>query len=345
MRSPGAITIIDRAVASGRAKLARMKEAVVLGSRESSVRSIVRLAVPPHPEPISAAPIRAGHDLIRCQRYTEPTVNGTLDFARLLWLGIGRVRADAHRVLHPPKSEGPVGREQHIVLQVSGSSLLEQSGRTWELPAGYWTVLGSQPYAIVTAAPSERVVLLVGQKHFAQSLSRAHAEGGIYSTARGWGRFLLLFVTHLLDELPHLPTAHAGGLAEHFTLTLQQALRQQLCPDFGPQADVPREQILQYVSRHLRDPELTVARIAAALHWSRRKVNRAFASGGETLLEYIRRRRLEGVCQDLLDPALRRQSLSQIALSWGFRDYPPFCRHFRAHFGMSPQAMRRRAQP
>jgi AraC-like DNA-binding protein len=338
--------MIHRAVACfrGHAKPARTKRAVVLGSRESSVRTIVRLAVPPQPEPSSAEPIRAGQ-LIRCQRYTEPAVNGTLDFARLLWLGIGRVRAGPHRAPHCLQSDSPAGREHHILLQVSGKSLLEQSGRTWELPAGYWTVLGSQPYAIATTAPSERIVLLIGQKHFAQSLSRAHAEGGVYSAARGWGRFLLLFLTHLVDELPHLPSTYAGGLAEHFTLMLQQALRHRLCPDSAQQADLPREQILQHVSRHLRDPGLTVASISTALHWSRRKVNRAFASGGETLLEYIRRRRLEGVCQDLLDPALRRRPLNQIALSWGFRDYPPFCRYFRAQFGMSPQAMRRQAQP
>jgi AraC-like DNA-binding protein len=272
-------------------------------------------------------------------------VNGTLDFARLLWLGIGRVRAGAHRVLHSPQPDAPVGREHHILLQVSGKSLLEQSGRTWELPAGYWTVLGSQPYAIATAAQSERIVLLVGQKHFTQNLSRAHAQGGVYSAGSGWGRFLLLFVTHLLDELPNLPITYAGGLTEHFTLMLQQALRQQLRPDSDPEADLPRERILQYLQRHLRDPGLNVASISAALHWSRRKVNRVFANGDETLLEYIRRRRLEGVCQDLLDPTLRRRPLNQIALSWGFRDYPPFCRYFRAHFGMSPQVMRNKAHP
>jgi AraC-like DNA-binding protein len=316
---------------------------VVRDSREAPVRTVVRLAVPP-PESSSAEPTRAGHDLIRYKQYTEPTVNGTLDFARLLWFGIGRVRADAHRVFQTSQNKATTEREQHIVLQVSGHSLLEQNGRLWELPAEHWTVLGSDPYAIETHAPSERIVLVVGQKHLAQILNRTHGEPRAYSAATSWGRWLLLLTTQLSNELPKMSGASVGGVAEHLALLLQHALRHEFYPNAGRQEDSPREQVLHYVDQHLRDPDLTVVRIAKAMHWSRRKVTRIFGNGGEHLLKYIRRRRLEGVCQDLLDPELRRQPMSQIALSWGFRDYPPFCRHFRAQFGMTPQEMRRKGQ-
>ncbi|HEY6927609.1 MAG TPA: helix-turn-helix domain-containing protein [Steroidobacteraceae bacterium] len=314
---------------------------MVIKGGGNSVRTAMRLAVPP-PESASAKQ-SGGRDIIRYERYSEPMVNGTLDFARLLWLGIGRVRADAHRVFHRPEPAGAAAPEQHVMLQVSGRSLLEQSGCTLELPAVCWTAPGSQPYAVVSDVPSERIVLLIDQKHLSQKLRRPHGVGGVHSAATGWGRLLLSCATHLSDELPHVPSGNAGSLAELFTLLLRQALRQEFCGNDEVHADDSREQVLRYVRPHLRDPKLTVGRVAEALGWSPRKVNRVFARGDETLSEYIRWRRLEGVYRDLHDPAQRSEPLHQIVLSWGFRDYPSFCRAFRVYFGITPKAMRRQA--
>jgi AraC-like DNA-binding protein len=56
----------------------------------------------------------------------------------------------------------------------------------------------------------------------------------------------------------------------------------------------------------------------------------------ETVPDWIRRRRLERCRHDLLDPAMRGQSIGAIAARWGFRDPAHFSRAFRAAYGMTP---------
>lgn len=75
------------------------------------------------------------------------------------------------------------------------------------------------------------------------------------------------------------------------------------------------------------------ARLSAS-HFSR-----AFkATFGVTVLDYIRRRRVERAQQMMLSAP---QPLSRIALSCGFADQSHYCRVFRAVVGLSPNAWRR----
>jgi AraC-like DNA-binding protein len=60
-------------------------------------------------------------------------------------------------------------------------------------------------------------------------------------------------------------------------------------------------------------------------------------------MEHVYRERLEGIRRDLLDPTLEAHALSDIARSWGFRNYTHFSDRFRAQFGVPPAAFRRRA--
>jgi AraC family transcriptional regulator len=71
-------------------------------------------------------------------------------------------------------------------------------------------------------------------------------------------------------------------------------------------------------------------------------VSRAFRKAhGETIGEYVRRRRVEQAARSLADPSL---SLADIAAAAGFSDQAHFTRVFRQHFGVSPGARRREMQ-
>jgi AraC-like DNA-binding protein len=104
-----------------------------------------------------------------------------------------------------------------------------------------------------------------------------------------------------------------------------------------------REQVRKYVTRHLRDPQLTVGGIAAQFEYSRRTLARLFADEGETLSQSINRQRLEGAREEIMNPLLWDRLLVEIALSWGFSDYAYFSRGFRARFGLTPIMARRGA--
>jgi AraC-like DNA-binding protein len=108
------------------------------------------------------------------------------------------------------------------------------------------------------------------------------------------------------------------------------------------QSDLRHETVYRYIATHLRDPHLTVERIAAALGWSRRTLARVFVPHGQTVMDYVYHQRLEGARRDLLNPMLEARSLVDIARSWGFVNYSHFADRFRDHFGVTATTVRRR---
>lgn len=84
----------------------------------------------------------------------------------------------------------------------------------------------------------------------------------------------------------------------------------------------------------LTDPDLTPALLARHLKVSLRTLHRAFASTGEPVAAYIRRRRLEQARRALLSPS--HPTVSEIAARWQFADSSHFIRMFRRYYGQTP---------
>ena len=108
-------------------------------------------------------------------------------------------------------------------------------------------------------------------------------------------------------------------------------------------SDPDRELVLDYVRSHLRDPDLCHASVAAAHHMSPRSLNRLFEGEVRSVTETIRSLRLDAIRAELLDPRWRRNPVIVVASRWGFREQAHFTRAFKAEFGNTPAAMRRRA--
>jgi AraC family transcriptional regulator len=97
--------------------------------------------------------------------------------------------------------------------------------------------------------------------------------------------------------------------------------------------------VLEYVDRHLDRP-LDLAELAAVAHFSAFHFHRLFAAWmGETLGEYLRRRRLEVAAQRLL--AQPKVPVLDIALAVGFGSGEAFARAFRSRFGCTASEWRR----
>ncbi len=108
-------------------------------------------------------------------------------------------------------------------------------------------------------------------------------------------------------------------------------------------ADTLPAQINAYIDRHLRDPGLRPAAIAAAHNISLRQLYRLIQPPQTTIEQWIVTRRLTGARADLARPQERRRSITDIARSWGFRDPSHFARRFRATYGLTPREWRRLA--
>jgi AraC family transcriptional regulator len=96
--------------------------------------------------------------------------------------------------------------------------------------------------------------------------------------------------------------------------------------------------VLEHVDRHL-DEQLELEDLARVAHFSSFHFHRLFTAWfGETLGEYVRRRRLEVAALRLV--AQPRLSVTQVALSVGFGSTEAFARAFKNRFGSTPTAWR-----
>ena len=111
------------------------------------------------------------------------------------------------------------------------------------------------------------------------------------------------------------------------------------------QLEAFKDRIRDFIGQHLRDPLLSIDRIAQALNCSKRHLHNAFADEEDSLAHYILRRRLQACMRDLNNPALAPRTITDIALSWGFNNSAHFSRVFREHTGLSSRAFREAACP
>jgi AraC-like DNA-binding protein len=107
----------------------------------------------------------------------------------------------------------------------------------------------------------------------------------------------------------------------------------------GPMRATLRERAKVYIGRHIREADLSVDKIAAALNCSKRYLHLVFNAGDETVSEYVWRQRLEGCRAELSNPAFR-MTLTQIAYAWGFNSSAHFSRAFKERYGVPPSAHR-----
>jgi AraC family transcriptional regulator len=96
--------------------------------------------------------------------------------------------------------------------------------------------------------------------------------------------------------------------------------------------------VIEHVDRHL-DEALDLDHLAGVANFSAFHFHRLFSAWmGETLGDYVRRRRLEiGALRLATQPST---TVLRVALSVGFNSAEAFTRAFRAHFGTSPSAWR-----
>ena len=145
-------------------------------------------------------------------------------------------------------------------------------------------------------------------------------------------------VAHLLGAAgepdavdPHGAAHYLVGLAE---LLVRSALRAE------PRRDATRyREAIDYVNRHLADPDLSAERIAEELFISRRRLYQLF-DDGDGISGRIRRMRIERAKQLLADPTRTSYGIGELARQCGFVNSAHFSRTFRRIVGQTPKQYR-----
>lgn len=91
-----------------------------------------------------------------------------------------------------------------------------------------------------------------------------------------------------------------------------------------------------FVDTNLGEESLSQDMVARAVGVSARHLNRSFAAAGETVAEYIMRRRLEVAAAQLRDPRSVAVPIGELAHRCGFVSQSHFTRLFKRRFGVTP---------
>ena len=275
--------------------------------------------------------------------YGDPTVDGLLEIAEVAWLQVARITAGRHRIVHEPVQTATPSVA--VALQVKGTSVIEQQGRTASLVAGHWSMCNSsKSYTLLSPVESQRLVLLIPSNRLERSINLNAMTARVFSGTSGVSRLAFGAAGWLLEEFASLNMVRADDLAESLcrliTLAIYERTRD-LPPETGQRTLANR--IRDYVAQHLHDPELSLDTIARDLNASKRSLHRAMSDIDDSIHNLIWHARLERCRDDLRNPAKSQQSIASIAQSWGFKNSTHFSRAFRTRFGMSARQARRAA--
>ncbi|MFC5802317.1 helix-turn-helix domain-containing protein [Streptomyces formicae] len=221
-----------------------------------------------------------------------------------------------------------------------GDLLCYDTSRPWrgwagEHPLAVEGVMAQVPRAL-PALPANRVDRLLPLRVPATSGMAALFSCYLRQLVAGAAAYREADGTHLANATVELLTA----LLLHHLHHLDDAGT--TAPD-GTHRHALLLQIKAFVRRHLGEPRLDPAAIAAAHHLSVRSLHRLFGEQGTTVAGWIRARRLEHCHRDLADPLLRDVPIHAISTRWGLADPAHFSRVFRAAYGTSPSEYRRLA--
>jgi len=95
-----------------------------------------------------------------------------------------------------------------------------------------------------------------------------------------------------------------------------------------------------FIRSNIGCPELDRNMVSKEMGMSVRRLNDIFSKQHESISAFIRRLRLEGVAENLIDSRFERYSISEIAYRYGFSNMQNFSTLFRGKFGQSPREYR-----
>lgn len=148
---------------------------------------------------------------------------------------------------------------------------------------------------------------------------------------------------NLAENMDLLRGPHASKLVRSALDMLVSVLSAEVVEPAGAHAgDLLVQQATAYIADHLADPELSPGSIARALYVSVRQLHSRFAAQHLTVAAHIRAVRLAAIRAELADPAHRDDTVHTISARHGLTDPAHVSKAFKAEYGESPTAYRRR---
>ena len=271
------------------------------------------------------------------------SLEGRVDYTTVSRLKLCQIEVSQHRIAHP-LSGGHAEPHPYVkvLFQTYGMSYFEQNGRRIELMPGDCLAYDvSCPHMITSPAYTRHEVVIVPTELLQERGFNSAKMPACKLTARtGPGRIVQEFMHAAFVEAPKLSPHVAIGVADTLLDLVLLPLR-----EFGAAGDrgspaAMHARAQAYIREHLRDPNLSIDQISAALGCTKRYLHMIFSDSGMTVSDYIWHARLQH-CRQELEQAQGRKTITDVAFSWGFSSSSHFSRVFRKYFGIVPSSILR----
>jgi AraC-like DNA-binding protein len=279
------------------------------------------------------------------------------EFGARLWgyelgpLSLFRIAAAPNTMMRSSRAIAACDPEcLHLSVVLRGRINAAQEGRTGEARAGdmisYET---SHPVIFRADEPYESLVVRVPRQLLGPQEAEISGRTAVgIRGAEGFPRAAVAFFRGLAGGLEDgTISASAAPNTIECVLDLIRGLYQAPSQAQEPARLRSRAEILlnvqAYIEANLGDPGLDPEDIARASFISTRYLHKLFEGEGTSVCRWIRATRLERCRRDLIDPALRDQTILEISSRWGLPGPQHFSRLFRSAYGCSASELRREA--
>jgi AraC family transcriptional regulator, positive regulator of tynA and feaB len=268
------------------------------------------------------------------------SLEGIVNYTTVSRLKLCQIEVSQHRIAHPASrasaNEHPYVK---ILFQKYGISHFEQDGRRFELMPGDCLAYDvSCPHTITSPSLTRHEVVIIPTELLQErGFHTTRLPACKISARNGSGRIAHDFMHAAFDEAQRLSPHTALGVAETLIDLLLLPLREAgaAYDRGGPVALYERAQA--FIHEHLRDPDLSIDQISAALGCTKRYLHMLFSDRGTTVSDYIWHTRLQNCRQEL--EANGGKTITDVAFSWGFSSSSHFSRVFRNYFGIAPSSI------
>ena len=259
-------------------------------------------------------------------------------------VGMTKIEAQRHRVRRTSASMASHSTDfLKIVAPWQGEARICQNGREAVARSGQWLIYDTtQEYEVLNPEWCEHLIITLPKSRF-EDHGRAidGLMGGYVGGSEGVSRIALDMMRGTFAEC----RAMGQGLAQHVTDSMLQLVQLSLLDACGRAASLSTSELLlgrikAYVRQHLRDPGLSVDAVAAALNCSKRHLYNAFANEALSISQHIWAERVALFQRELINPANRHCTLTELALACGFASGAHLSRLFKQHTGQTPAQFR-----
>lgn len=269
-------------------------------------------------------------------------IGGRIAGSTLAQTHVRRIRAVGHEFERRPADIRRSDPEVlHFMVLNRGVTQVDQDGRTATLhPGDLLFYDSSRPFRFITPNALDYTIALlpkrllpVSELSVRSGTARAiSGDEGLSAVARDLVRAL---ARHAISD------AAERQLALQHTLVgfLAALLPAEAAPT--PSGAVHRQLARSFIERHLGDPDLSPADIAAACSISVSYLHRLFADDGWTVAGYLRERRLQAAYDELAGGRNPGEPVAAVGHRCGLVDPSHFSRLFKARFDLPPGELRR----